>query len=215
MAELLERMSFKIKQMNKLQSHETQSQLITEIRKSYIDARNSIRDLDRSLYLVQFLDSVSTILNLMLYIFMITNGNGISNFNTYLTQSILGTTLNVIKLVITCLIHDTVYGENEKLFLSLDELDVKAMNDIGYKEALYFKTYSDSKFGFTIAGTIPYKKTTLLSVSFTVPLNLAIIFIAFHFIIDILFRIELFCYFITEWKKLNEDFYEIMNFFFF
>jgi hypothetical protein len=68
-----------------------------------------------------------------------------------------------------------VYGENEKLFLSLDELDVKVMNENGYKEALYFKTYSESKFGFTIAGTIAYKKTTLLSVSFTVPLNFLII----------------------------------------
>jgi hypothetical protein len=57
----------------------------------------------------------------------------------------------------------------------LDELDVKAINGEGYKEALYFKTYSDSKFGFTIAGTIPYKKTTLLTVSFTVPLNFVII----------------------------------------
>jgi hypothetical protein len=168
MVDHLERMSFKIKQMNEIQSYETRSQLITEIRKSYIDARNSIRDLDKSLYLVQFLDSVTTILNLMIDIFMLTNGNGIPNFKTYLTESILGTTLNVIKLVITCLIHDMVYGENEKLFLSLDELDVKAMNDNGYKEALYFKTYYESKFGFTIAGTIPYKKTTLLSVSFIV-----------------------------------------------
>jgi hypothetical protein len=175
MAELLERMSFKIKQMNKIQSQETRSQLITDIRKSYIDARNSIRDLDKSLYLLQFFDSVATILDLMINIFIITNGNGIPNFKTYLAGSILGTTLNVIKLIITCLIHDLTYGENEKLFLSLDELDVKAMNDSEYKEALYFKTYSESKFGFTIAGTIPYKKTTLLSVSFTIPLNFLII----------------------------------------
>jgi hypothetical protein len=75
MAELLEQMSFKIKQMNKIQSLEVRSQMITEIRKSYIDARNSIRDLDKSLYLVQFFDSVTVILNLMIDIFMITNGN--------------------------------------------------------------------------------------------------------------------------------------------
>jgi hypothetical protein len=161
--------------MNKIQSLEVQSQMITEIRKSYIDARNSIRDSDKSLYLVQFLDSVTAILNLMIDIFMITNGNGIPNFKTYVTGSILGTTLNVIKLVVTCLIHDMVYEANERLFLCLDELNVKAMNNSGYKEVLYFKTHSESKFGFTIGGTIPYKMTTLLSVSFTVPLNFAII----------------------------------------
>jgi hypothetical protein len=79
----------------------------------------------------------------------------------------------------------------------LDELDVKAMNDSGYKEALYFKTYSDSHFGFTVEGTIYYKKTTLLSVSFTVSLNFSYNFIAF-FVIDLLFRIDLFCDLITE-----------------
>jgi hypothetical protein len=68
----------------------------------------------------------------------------------------LGTVINVIRLVITCL-FGLVYGANERLFLRLDELDVKAMNDSGCKETLYFKTYSESKFGFTIAGTISYK----------------------------------------------------------
>ncbi len=181
MTELLKRMIFKIKQMNKIQSLEVRSQMITEIRKSYIDARNSIRDLDKSLYLVQFLDSVLIILDLMIDIFMITNGNRVPLYEKYLANIMLRTVINVIKLMVTCLIHDMVYEENEKLFLSLDELDVKAMKDSGYKEALYFKTYSDSKFGFTIAGTIPYKKTTLLSVSFRVSLNFRNNFMAFFY----------------------------------
>jgi hypothetical protein len=181
MTELLKRMIFKIKQMNQIQSLEVRSQMITEIRKSYIDARNSIRDLDKSLYLVQFLDAVGLILDLMIYIFVITNGNRIPFYEKYLANVMLGTVVNVIKLMVTCLIHDMTYGESEKLFSSLDELDVKAMNDNGYKEALYFKTYSDSKFGFTIAGTIPYKKTTLLSVSFRVSLNFRNNFMAFFY----------------------------------
>jgi hypothetical protein len=39
------------------------------------------------------------------------------------------------------------------------------------------------------------------------------LFYGIFFIIDILFCIELFCYFITDWKKLNEDLHKIMNFF--
>jgi hypothetical protein len=112
---------------------------------------------------------------------MITNGNRVPLYEKYLANIMLRTVINVIKLMVTCLIHDMVYEENEKLFLSLDELDVKAMKDSGYKEALYFKTYSDSKFGFTIAGTIPYKKTTLLSVSFRVSLNFRNNFMAFFY----------------------------------
>jgi len=175
MTELLRQLTFKVKQMNKIQSNEIRSQMITEIRKSYIDARNSVRKLDKSLYLAQFIDTVSSILDLMINIFMITSGNKIPYYEKYLANVMLGTVINVIKLMMSCLIHGMVYGQSERLFLCLDELDVKAMNGNGYKEAVYFKTYSDSKFGFTIAETIPYKKTTLLSVSFRVSLNFPII----------------------------------------
>jgi hypothetical protein len=47
--------------------------------------------------------------------------------------------INVIKSTTSCLIHSMVYRENEKLFLCLDELDAKVMNDNGYKEALILK----------------------------------------------------------------------------
>ncbi len=146
--------------MNKIQSNETRSQMITEIRKSYIDARNFVRKLDESLLLIQFLDPIASMLSLMINIFMIANKQNMPYYETYLANAWLGTTINIIKLAMPCLIHGMVFGANERLFLCLDELDVKAMNGNGYKEALYFKTYSDSKFGFTIAGTIPYNKTT-------------------------------------------------------
>jgi hypothetical protein len=73
MTEHLKRMTFKMRQMNKIQSHETRSQMITKIIKLYIDARNSVRKLDKSLHLIQFLDIVSSIMGLMINIFMITN----------------------------------------------------------------------------------------------------------------------------------------------
>jgi hypothetical protein len=202
MTEFLKQLTFKIKHMNKIQSNETRSQMITEIRESYIDARSSVRKLDKSLHLIQFLDSVTSIMGLMINIFMITNQQNMPYYETYLANAWLGTTTNVIKLMMSCLIHGMVYRANERLFLCLDELDMKAMNGNEYKEALYFKTYSDSKFGFTIAGTIPYNETTLLSVSLTNSLYFSNNFIAF-FIIDLLFRIELFCDFSTESKNLN------------
>ncbi len=58
--------------------------MMTEIRKSYIDARNSVRKLDKSLHLVQFLDSVTSIMDLMINIFMMTNRDKMPYYETYL-----------------------------------------------------------------------------------------------------------------------------------
>ena len=52
-----------------------------------------------------------------------------------------------------------------KHVIGLDEFDISHNKLEDNIEALYFKTQTiDTKFGFTIAGTIAYRKTTLLSV---------------------------------------------------
>ncbi len=70
-----------------------------------------------------------------------------------------------------------VYEETDSLYLSFDELDIyrKNLDKNGFNEVLYFKSQTiDTKFGFIIAGTIPFKRTTLLSVCFvekSIPMN--------------------------------------------
>jgi hypothetical protein len=71
--------------------------------------------------------------------------------------------------------------ENIQTYHLLQEQKPDIWNDSGYKEALYFEILSESKFGFTIAGTITYKKTTLLSVSFRISKNFPIILWHFFF----------------------------------
>jgi hypothetical protein len=45
-------------------------------------------------------------------------------------------------------------------------VSMDAMNEIDFREALYFKTQAYSpKLGFTIAGFVPFRKITLISVS--------------------------------------------------
>jgi hypothetical protein len=71
-----------------------------------------------------------------------------------------------------------VYEEVDKIYLYFDELDisVESMNENIYREVLYFKAQtSDSKFGFTIAGLVPFKKFTLLSVSFLIQYKLKLL----------------------------------------
>jgi hypothetical protein len=65
--------------------------------------------------------------------------------------------------------NDLVYEESEKPFLACDELNVSVerMNENLFRDTLYFKSQmSESKIGFTIAGLVPFKKITLLSVRF-------------------------------------------------
>jgi hypothetical protein len=92
-----------------------------------------------------------------------------SDINAISSTLIFSTVLIVSKLITSCLIHDVVYEESEKLFLTFDELDISVdiMDENLFREALYFKSkMSESKIGFTIAGLVPFKKITLLSVSF-------------------------------------------------
>jgi hypothetical protein len=77
--------------------------------------------------------------------------------------------LCIFKMIIGYSIHGMVYELTEKIYLTFDSLDVSVdcMDENIFRELLYFKTQtSDSKFGFTIAGLVPFRKITLLSVSF-------------------------------------------------
>jgi len=76
------------------------------------------------------------------------------------------TVFEILKLIISCLINGLVHEENDKIYAVLDNINSNDINKNEYKELLLFKTISrESKFGFTIGGFAPLKKTTLLSVN--------------------------------------------------
>jgi hypothetical protein len=101
----------------------------------------------------------------MLDIYVITVGTQFQLFKEISADFMLQSVLNAVRLIINCLIHGLVYDENESLYFSFDELDISYKNLDENKEVLYFKSQTiHSKFGFTIAGTIPFKRSTLLSV---------------------------------------------------
>ncbi len=155
--------------INKKDSLHKQSNSIKNIRNSFISARNTVSKLDQSLRLIHFIDSILTVSSIMLHIYMTALGVKDSDINAISSTLIFSTVLIVSKLITSCLIHDVVYEESEKLFLTFDELDISVdiMDENLFREALYFKSkMSESKIGFTIAGLVPFKKITLLSVSF-------------------------------------------------
>jgi len=124
-----------------------------------------MRELDSSLHLLNFIDCVNSITGLMLDIYVITVGTQFQLFKEFSANFTLESVINAVKLIISCLIHGLVYDENESLYLSFDELDISYKNLDENKEVLHFKSQTiNSKFGFTIAGTIPFNRITLLSV---------------------------------------------------
>jgi hypothetical protein len=105
----------------------------------------------------------------MLQIYISAVGVKNRNVNAFSLTLIFSTVLIASKLITSCLVHGLVYEESEKLFLTFDELDISIdrMDENLFREALYFKSQmSESKIGFTIAGLVPFKKITLLSVRF-------------------------------------------------
>ncbi len=165
MSDYLNSLKNQLKESFNTLSQNSRSELILNLRKSYIEARNSMRELDSSLHILNFIDCVNSITGLMLDIYVVTVGTQFQLFKEISANSTLESVVNALKLIISCLIHGFVYDENESLYLSFDELDISYKNLDENKEVLYFKSQTiDSKFGFTIAGTIPFKKSTLLSV---------------------------------------------------
>jgi hypothetical protein len=142
---------------------------VKDIKQSYFSARNTIHKLDRSLYLIHLIDSILTIFAIMLWIYMTAIGMNNNIINSVSKALRFATIICVIKMITSCLIHGMTYEESEKLFFTLEEINVSddSVDEKIFREMLYFKSQtSDLKFGFTIAGVMPFKKFTLLSVSF-------------------------------------------------
>ncbi len=101
--------------------------------------------------------------SIMLQIYAMAENNPILRF--YVSAFAFGTISELLKLIISCLINGLLYEENDKIYAVLDKINPKDINEDEYKEVLMFKTMSrETKFGFTIGGFAPLKKTSLLSV---------------------------------------------------
>src|SRR5262249_41660006 len=73
---------------------------------------------------------------------------------------------NVIKLVMSCLIHPLVGEAAEGVVESLDDIELQTAHKDVYKEALYFSSIrSDRKMGFTVANITRFSTTLLTLVS--------------------------------------------------
>ncbi len=129
----------------------------------FVEFRNKIVALDKSLSVVIMIDILASMCSIMLQIHAMAENNPI--LRQYATIFAFGTTTEILKLIISCLINGLVHEENDKIYAVLDNIRPKDIDEDEYKELLTFKSMSrETKFGFTIGGFATLKKTTLLSV---------------------------------------------------
>ena len=138
---------------------------VRALRISFIKTRNDFMELDRSLSAIHLFDSLGSVSVIMVHIFILVVGN--RTFSSVSSILILTTAISAAKLLTHCVIHGKVSEEVEQLFLKLDEIDISLIDENSFKELLHLKSSRcESSFGFTIAGILPFKAITLLSVGF-------------------------------------------------
>ena len=74
---------------------------------------------------------------------------------------------SAFRLIISCLINGQVYEETDKMLLSLEDIhqSVLATDEKHFRELMAVRTLNmNLPNGFTIAGLMPLRKATLLSV---------------------------------------------------
>ncbi len=139
-----------------------------------VEFRNKIIDLDQSLSRVIIIDISVSMFSIMLQIYTMAENNPI--LRQFVSAFAFGAISELLKLIISCLINGLVYEENDKIYAVLDKINPKDINEDEYKEVLMFKTMSrETKFGFTIGGFAPLKKTTQY-ISVGCDLNLELLF---------------------------------------
>ncbi len=137
---------------------------ISLVRDMFVEFRNKIVALDKSLSRVIMIDILVSMSSIMLQIHAMAENN--PKLGQYATLFAFGTTTEILKLIISCLMNGLVYEETDRLYAVLDNINPKDIDEDEYKEVLMFKTMSrETKFGFTIGGFAPLKKATLLSVN--------------------------------------------------
>jgi len=80
---------------------------------------------------------------------------------------IFGTVASTFKLIASCLINGIAYDESKRFQSTLDGLEFNNDSEMTREGLIFMSMSRELTFGFTIAGFMPMKKSTLLSVSRT------------------------------------------------
>jgi hypothetical protein len=152
-----------------MQGHFRNANTISTTRKKFVQTRDQICDIDSSISFVHLANVGFAIYGFLVQIFISLDYN-IQIFKLY---SIIFITVfeNLIKVIISCIIHGLLHDRSDKVMSALHNIELQTAHEDVYKEALYFSSIKQNiPFGFTIAGLLPFRKTSLLPVSVSIKL---------------------------------------------
>jgi hypothetical protein len=138
---------------------------LKELKNLFIEIRNTINRLDKSLSLIITIDLIETMVGLMINIYALTVSEQNINLKQYTNTFAFKSITVIIKWILNCYINGLLHEESDEIYAVLDHFNSSDLFDKEYKELLLFKTVSREKmFGFTIGGFAALRKTTLISV---------------------------------------------------
>ncbi len=145
---------------------------LAELRDSFVKIRDLIKRLDQTLSWVIIIDLTETMVGVMINIYVYSISGNNNAMKSHLTTIAFKSITSVLKLITDCYINGLVHEESDRIYSVLDGFKSRNLNDFEHKEWLMFKNVSnDHKYGFTVGGFAPLRKTTLIPVKNNFPKN--------------------------------------------
>jgi hypothetical protein len=141
------------------------SELIYSVRHSFIETRTAINKLDEKLYLITLINVTFEIYTVLTHIYILINYRQYEAIGKFAATLLFCFVVNWIKVIGHCLINGLVHDEADELLTCLDDISTSKLTKSAFEELLIFMSISrNSKFGFSIAGLMLFRKTALTKV---------------------------------------------------
>jgi hypothetical protein len=138
---------------------------ISEMKNCFIEIRDTINELDECLSSYLLIDISVSMIAIMSNIYALALSEGNEFLRKHIKSFAFKSVSSALKMIISCFVNGLVHEESDKIFAVLDKVKAQDLNDIEFKELLLFRTLSrETKFGFTIGGFAPLRKSTLIPV---------------------------------------------------
>jgi len=141
------------------------SELIYSVRHSFVETRTEINELDGKLYLISLINVTYEIYTVLTHIYILINYRQYEAIRKFAATLLFCFVINWIKVIGNCLINGLVHDEADELLSCLDDISISKSTKSAFEEVVILMSISrNSKFGFSIAGLMLFRKTALISV---------------------------------------------------
>ena len=108
-----------------------------------------------------------TIFSIMLNIYILAIIKSIPKMEVFVNILGICTEISIIEILLSAILCGLVHEESDQISVVLDDLSANDLSSYEYNEWLMFKNICrKTRFGFTIGGFAPIRKTTLIPVFF-------------------------------------------------